>query len=198
MQPTEVLKAEHRVIERVLGCLERIAEDCAEERRLDALPALQALDFLQTFADGCHHHKEEDILFPALEAKGFPARMGPLGQMRAEHAEGRRHVRAMAAAVEDAALGDPDCVDAFVTHARTYARLLRDHILKEDECLFPMAEVALSGDDRRELGAAFGRAEDGDLHAGTHERYLEIAEQLSERFGVDRAAAPCGCSGARA
>ena len=93
MKPTEILSGEHRVIEQVLTCLERIAEQCAAEGRLDRTSAEQALEFFRNFADRCHHGKEEVHLFPALEAKGFPRDGGPTGVMLHEHDQGRAHVR---------------------------------------------------------------------------------------------------------
>jgi hemerythrin-like domain-containing protein len=184
MLPTEILKDEHRVIEQVLNCLERIADDCAAERKLDGRSALQALDFFRTFADGCHHHKEEAHLFPVLERKGFPPTSGPTAVMRSEHAEGRRHVQAMAAAVERATLGDSGAVSRFVEHARGYIRLLREHIAKEDNCLFPMADAALSSNERDALLVAFDEVESREAEARDHTRCLEIANRLATRFGV--------------
>jgi hemerythrin-like domain-containing protein len=55
MKPTEVLGAEHRVIEQVLDCLERMAEQCERSGRIDAESAEKAIDFFQDFADRCHH-----------------------------------------------------------------------------------------------------------------------------------------------
>ena len=74
MKPTEILSGEHRIIEQVLDCLEKMAQNCAAGGRLDKPSAEQALDFFRNFADRCHHGKEETHLFPAMEAKGFPAR----------------------------------------------------------------------------------------------------------------------------
>jgi hemerythrin-like domain-containing protein len=189
MLPTEILKDEHRVIEQVLTCLERIADDCAAQRRLDGYSALQALDFLRTFADGCHHRKEEAHLFPALEAKGFPPQSGPTAVMRAEHTEGRDHIQAMNSAVRDATRGDAAAVERFIEHAQSYVRLLREHIAKEDNCLFPMANAAMSFSEKEALVAAFDSVENQDAEARNHQRCLEIAEELAKRFGVTKAAA---------
>jgi len=69
MRSTEILQDEHRVIEQVLNCLEKMADQALVAGRLDESSAREALDFFQTFADGCHHHKEEDHLFPLMEAR---------------------------------------------------------------------------------------------------------------------------------
>src|SRR5262245_7867837 len=107
MTATEILKGEHRVIEQVLDCLDRITELALAEGRLDALSARQALAFFETFADRCHHGKEEGQLFPLLEARGLARQGGPTGVMLSEHEHGRAHIRCMAACIEPASKGQP-------------------------------------------------------------------------------------------
>lgn len=106
MKPTEVLMQEHRVIELVLSCLDRMADNCDAGLPLDIEAATQAIDFFRVFADKCHHGKEEDLLFPLMEAKGFPRDGGPTGVMLHEHELGRRQVRSMEDAVKETSLGD--------------------------------------------------------------------------------------------
>ena len=66
MEATEILMAEHRVIERVSPTLE------AGAARVDAGQPMRpgffvdAADFIKGFADGCHHRKEEGVLFTAM------------------------------------------------------------------------------------------------------------------------------------
>ena len=183
MQPTEILSQEHRVILQVLACLERIIDIGVRARHVDRRSAEQALEFLRTFADRCHHRKEEDALFPKLLEAGLPEDRGPVAVMRGEHEEARNHLRAMTANLEEAALGDGLALDAFVKHSKSYIALLREHIAKEDQILFPMAEVFLDVEARRELPQAFGEAE--QVHGeGIHARMLKVAEDLGERYGV--------------
>jgi hemerythrin-like domain-containing protein len=197
MTPTEILSGEHRVIEQVLDCLERMAQDCAVHGRLDQASAEQALDFFRNFADRCHHGKEEDLLFPAMEAKGFPRQSGPTGVMLYEHEQGRAYIRGMADAIEGAAAGRADAIRQFVAHAHGYVGLLREHIEKEDHCLFNMANQTLSEEDKQRLLEAFEHVEHEHMGAGTHEKFLQAADQLAERFGVTPAIGNsgrgCGC-----
>jgi len=194
MKPTEILSGEHRVIEQVLTCLERIAQDCASRGQLDRTSAEQALEFFRNFADRCHHGKEETYLFPAMEAKGFPRQGGPTGVMLYEHEQGRAHIRGMADAVAGAAAGEHDAASRFITHAQGYVGLLREHIEKEDHCLFAMANQTLTEEDQQTLLAAFQHVEH-DL--GTHEKYLHVADELADRFGVTpvvgNSPVACGC-----
>lgn len=182
MRPTEILSAEHRVIEQVLDCLEVLAARARAERRLDTVRAGQVLEVLRTFADRCHHGKEEERLFPMLVARGMSTQHGPIAVMLDDHRSGRAYVRDMgeACTTADAA--------RFVPAAEGYVALLRDHIAKEDGVLFPMAESMLDTAARETLLQSFRAFERDDLGAGTHERMLALADELAAHYGVPRAA----------
>src|SRR5688572_32532143 len=49
MKPTEILSSEHRVIEQVLDCLERIARQAVASGHLDRASGGRALEVLVTF-----------------------------------------------------------------------------------------------------------------------------------------------------
>jgi len=184
MRPTEILMQEHRVIEQVLDCLETMAQRAEAGERVDLESAKQAIDFFRNFADRCHHGKEEDCLFPLLEQKGFSREQGPTGVMLHEHEEGRRHVRGMDQAVSTISAGNSAATADFVSHARAFTQLLREHIRKEDHCLFQMTDQALSEQDQSQLLESFAHVEQDDMGPGTHEKYLDIAAELAKRYGV--------------
>ena len=106
MKPTDILSSEHRVIEQVLDCLDKMIQTCQTEHKFDKQSAKDAVDFFRNFADRCHHGKEEAHLFPAMEAKGFARDCGPTGVMIYEHEQGRKFVRGMAESIDAAAKGD--------------------------------------------------------------------------------------------
>jgi len=185
MKPTEILMQEHRVIEQVLDCLEIIAQRSDTEEELDLEPANQAVDFFRNFADRCHHGKEEECLFPLLEKKGFSPEQGPTSVMRLEHEAGREHVRGMAKASAAIAAGDASAKASFVSHAQAFVQLLREHIQKEDQCLFQMADKVLNEQEQLKLLESFARVEHDDMGQGIHEKYLDIAAGLAKRFDVE-------------
>jgi hemerythrin-like domain-containing protein len=187
MYPTELLMNEHRIIEQVLACLEAMAEQAVADEALDLYAARQAVDFFQNFADRCHHGKEEKALFPLLEVRGLTGGHGPTGRMLHEHVLGRRYLRALARAAEATVTGDRKSLQRFADQARAYGRWLREHIAREDEHVFPLADQALTDEDQRLLLRSFEKAESHDMGTGTHEEYLRIADELADRFQVARA-----------
>lgn len=184
MNPTDILKDEHRVIERVLHCIEILAERATDGGTLDGQLASEALDFFSGFADRWHHAKEEELLFPLLEDKGFSADAGPTAVMRQEHAMNRNYVKAMQGVVKAASNGDPSAISVFATQAHEYASLLRQHIEKEDHCLFPMAANVLSSDENGRLLDAFREAEENKIGVDEQVRLLRLADSLCDRLGV--------------
>jgi hemerythrin-like domain-containing protein len=186
MRPTDILMSEHRVIEQVLECLEKLAKQCVKEQALDRAAARQIVDFFQTFADRCHHVKEETLLFPLMEERGFSRDTGPTGVMRHEHELSRHYLLRLADIIDEAGSGSSAAVHEFASLANAYIVLLREHIAKEDHRLFPMVNQRLTEQDQWTLLEEFEDVESGKLQAGTHEKCLETANELADRFGVPR------------
>ena len=175
---TEALKHDHRVIEKVLAVLERLMEGSVGAS-LETWR--KAIDFIRNFADKCHHLKEEKILFPALEERGIAREGGPIGMMLMEHEEGRGYVRQMAAALHLAEEDSKAAEKSLLDNARAYLRLLRQHIRKEEEILFEMADEVLTREEQNKLLCEFEEHEAKEIGPGVHERYLKLAYEL-ERY----------------
>ena len=145
---TRVLMEEHQLILRMITLLEH---NTARAERGDFTEwnfFADALDFIRTFADRCHHAKEENVLFSALVVNGMPEQRSPIEAMHIEHEQGRAHVRAMDSALKQIEAGDMKQVPTLADHARAYAELLRQHIHKEDTILYPLAERVMPEDMR--------------------------------------------------
>lgn len=196
MEPTTILSNEHRVIEIMLDCIDRIARRARKDHKLDGSDAEDVIDFIRNFADRCHHGKEEDHLFRTLTEKGMPTEEGPIGAMLSEHEQGRALVRGMAENIENGTKGDRRALEQFAEHSENYVALLRAHIRKEDGVLFPMAERFLTVEERQELTETFGRVEHEDMGEGTHERYIELVKALAHKYDISTDNMPqhaCGC-----
>lgn len=178
MHATEILMEEHEAILRFIDALELAAEHLATGQPVRTGFFLDAADFIKGFADGCHHHKEEGLLFPALESAGMPSEGGPVGMMLHEHDVGRAYTRAMREAAEKLHAGDAAAMAGVFENARGYAALLRQHIQKENMVLFRMADNFIQGAAADELTAAFERVEKEETGEGVHEKYLAILDEL--------------------
>jgi iron-sulfur cluster repair protein YtfE (RIC family) len=94
-----------------------------------------------TFTAGMRRHfsREEDILFPAIEARtGMSG--GPTFVMRSEHQQMNHLLSEMHGALERADGA------AYLGLSETLLMLMRQHNMKEENILYPMADQALAGE----------------------------------------------------
>jgi hemerythrin-like domain-containing protein len=182
MEATNILMDEHKVIERVIAALETAASRMGSGQTIRPGFFIDASEFIKGFADGCHHKKEEGVLFPAMEEAGVPRDGGPIGAMLSDHEAGRLFNRNMRAAAERLAAGDKSASAEIASNALGYARLLRQHIMKENMVLFPMADRVIPAGKQSEVAEAFEHIEDEETGAGVHEKYLALAEALEREL----------------
>lgn len=185
MKATEVLTGEHRVIERVLDALELGASRLESGQPVRPEFFLNATEFIRGFADGCHHQKEEGVLFKYMEGQGVPVQGGPLGVMLSEHELGRQYTRALTSAAQDMKAGDLSAKDRAIQSARNYITLLRRHIYKEDNVLFPMAGEVIPVEQHASVWEEFEHVEHIETGEGVHEKYLALAKALEDEVHTD-------------
>lgn len=179
MTPTELLKHEHLIILMVLGAAEYELRLIQDSGRVDAGKINQMLDFFRNFADACHHAKEEKHLFAMMHKRGVPEDTGPIAVMLQEHNEGRRRLRAVAEALPQAAEGVPSAIETVRDNLAGYIEMLRNHIDKEDNILYPYADQLLTDDDQQALSESFEKVEAEEIGAGVHEKYHQLAHALA-------------------
>jgi len=176
---TSILRKEHDAILKMLEAAEEVARQLRGGQKVAPHVLDGLLEFLQLFADRCHHGKEEDLLFPTLESKGMPRMGGPIGVMLHEHDLGRSLIRQMTEASKAYAGGATDAGPQWAGAAVEYSRLLQEHIYKENNILFVMAEQMLSDEEQRQLAAQFEKVELERMGAGTHDRLHKLMDTLT-------------------
>ena len=147
MLATENLMKEHQLILKYVDLMERYAE--LGLKNLNPLVLFEKancfIQFIHEFADDVHHAKEEDILFRYLEVPDVLTHCNPVPQMLFEHNKAREYVQNMENAIQTKDINE------LVVNVCQYARLLKEHIYKEDNILYPMAERGLSDEAKSSL-----------------------------------------------
>lgn len=182
MKPTEELVNEHNGIKRMLRILEEVARrlEAGEQVAVADLEAM--VDFVRTFADRCHHGKEEDLLFVAMEEAGIARQGGPIGVMLHEHTLGRGYVRGMAEGIAAYQAGNTSAAAQIAENGRGYVALLTQHIHKEDNILYPMADRILTAAKQAELLEGFEQIERERVGPGKHEAYHVLLDTLEAAY----------------
>ncbi|MCB2212260.1 hemerythrin domain-containing protein [bacterium] len=173
---------EHQVILNVLDALEEFTQQLEANHR----PVLADLDrfayFFQQYADKYHHAKEEDHLFAEMVKAGFPGEQGPIGAMLVEHEEGRRLVARMQAASSFEHPLEQAKLDRLVQDLTVFVELLRGHIYKEDQILYPMALNAVDDSALAAMENEFDHQEKVAQGNGQLEAMTKSAETLMNRY----------------
>ena len=178
-KPTEALEREHHYIQQVVASLLLFAEELEKGEAVPAETLADTLEFLRTFADRCHHGKEEAFLFPLLERKGVPPQGCPLGVLKKEHAAGRSLV-AQFATVSGSYTKDGSEKELLRTTLLSLAELYGGHMWKEDYLLFPMANKILSAEEQDLLTKQFNEVE-SSIGPDVQQRFEELAGKLQRR-----------------
>lgn len=158
--PTDILEREHRYIQKVVNGIKMILEKPALEKALNVDELGDVLDFMRSYADKCHHGKEEELLFPALIDKGVPTQGCPIGALKGEHIRGRSIVGLLAEGRELLDKGDPSAVETIRKGLEGVVSLYPNHIWKEDFLLFPMTEKVMNLKELSKLGEKFKQFDD--------------------------------------
>jgi hemerythrin-like domain-containing protein len=177
--PTEMLEAEHRVIAKVIGAVPVLADQLDAGQAVDVGLLRDIVEFMRTFADQCHHGKEELLLFPLLGKKGVPLQGCPVGALMAEHARGRALVKELASAVDVHKEAEPSTKEAALAALRGIAALYPNHIWKEDYLLFPMTNKVLNVEEQQLLSSEF-RKVDERIGLSQYQRLEAFAEHVAE------------------
>lgn len=166
----------------MLAVLGKICDMLDRRERVNPEHLDLAITFIREFADRCHHAKEEKLLFPAMESAGIPREGGPIGVMLSEHDEGRQFVRGMASASAGYRNGNTNAAASFTGNARSFIALLREHILKEDDILFMMADTHLTPEKQADLVSEFDRVEREEIGVGRHEEFHRILDTMKNIY----------------
>lgn len=177
--PTEILEVEHHFIQKVVAVMVALTEKLEAGQEVDPQKLRDMAEFMRTFADKCHHGKEETHLFPLLERKGVPVHGCPLAVLNAEHQRGRALVTGFAAATEKYVTDRAASRKSLLESLRGIAGLYPDHIWKEDYLLFPMTNKILNAEEQEELRAKFEIVE-AAIGPNVHERFIRLAERLEQ------------------
>jgi hemerythrin-like domain-containing protein len=128
---------EHRLIEQLIKLMAGELERIRQERQADIDFIEKSLDFFKTYAEKCHHGKEEEILFRGLDKKILiPEHRQILKELLAEHKYARGVVNDLQLAKIRYSEGNVDSIPAIMEAMDELTLFYPRHIEKEDQRFF--------------------------------------------------------------
>lgn len=185
MQPIAPLMIEHRLIERMVALmraeLTRIKENVAVDPEfafVDPLFIDTAVDFLRTYADRCHHGKEEGILFAALAKKDLsPEHHRTMTELIEDHVRARQITKDLVRAKEDYLLEHKDALEKLLQFLQELTDFYPRHIDKEDRHFFMPAMTYFNQAEKAQMLQKMGEFDQKLIH----EKYQAVVEQIEQR-----------------
>ncbi|MGY5146980.1 MAG: hemerythrin domain-containing protein [Candidatus Nitrosopumilus sp. bin_7KS] len=176
---TTSLRRDHELIEKVIKAMESTVQLLNDGKQIPESILLPVIDFSKNFTDVCHHSKEEKSLFPALEQAGLPTNMGPIAMMLIDHQRSREIGAEMEiSAKEYLSSGDST---KLVSDMQQYVEHITEHLWKENNKLFMMAEARLQYVSEK-VDKELTEIENSKLDeiGKTREHYEQLAETLTK------------------
>jgi hemerythrin-like domain-containing protein len=175
---TKNLEKDHENILRLIAVMENVQLNT--EPDVNHLETI--IDLIRNYADGFHHAKEEELLFPLMAQRGFSTENGPVAVMLHEHTTGREYVKNASQSINKYKAGDKASLPEIYRNMRGYTDLLRNHIAKENNVLFRMADRVLTEQDQQQLLKQFDKVENSNLCGGVLQDCIKAIDKLAKAY----------------
>ena len=137
MMPIAPLMIEHRLIEKMITLIKGEIGLSQHNGKIKPEAVDLAVDFIRTYADHCHHGKEEEILFRDLNKKALPDDLKRImKELIEEHKQGRKVVANIVKAKARYINGDIEALAVILDSMRFMVDFYPKHIEKEDRHFF--------------------------------------------------------------
>jgi hemerythrin-like domain-containing protein len=175
---TKNLEEDHVYILQLIDVMETMTKS----NKPDVPDMEEAVEIIKNFADGLHHAKEETLLFPMMAEHGFSTQQGPVAMMLHEHTLGRNFVKEMWENIESFKNGDLSALNLIYHNMLGYGELLRNHISKENNVLFRMADQALLQNDQEFLYKQFEEIENRGIPNHQKKDFIARIKKLTQLY----------------
>lgn len=177
LQPLLELKHDHETIENVMEAMSAAAKRLQHGQELSHELFQEFSTFIHTFADACHHAKEEKYLFPLVEKKQIGEINVHLRRLEEEHLTSRTLLSRFDQFSAAYLSNRPGARDSLVQVMNEITALYRRHIWEEDHVFLPLLEGMLTPFEQRWLRDKFSEVE-WYIGLDVHRRYEVLADKV--------------------
>lgn len=144
MNAIDLMKEEHRYIERMLKVIREVSLRILKGEKVEYDDLYSIIGFVREYADGHHHNKEEVLLFNRMiENLGSTGEVIVRNGMLVEHDLGRLYMKNLEEAIGRLKDGSEDAKLDIIANLISYTDLLKRHIDKEDNVVYNFAARGL-------------------------------------------------------
>ncbi len=172
----DVLREEHRNIEKLLGVLEQELGVFDRRERPDYETLQAVVDYFAEYPARCHHPKE-DMIVDVLRMRD-PAVARAAGDIETDHRQEGERLRRLAETIENVRTGGELPRQAVDQVVRDFIAHERRHIEAEERALFPAAVRVLRPADWARIDARMSDARDPLFNTTVEQKFRALAEKI--------------------
>jgi hemerythrin-like domain-containing protein len=158
MRPEDILREDHGRIMKLLAAWQKMLGELENPKQSRHEAFAECIGLVESFIDKCHHGKEDEILFPAMESSKRPEVTSLIEGLRSEHKTGRSMLEAIE--LEFKAFFQPNgSAETLIQLCESYIDLLRKHVRRENAKLLPILEKCIPAEAQDQIAAHFEQYE---------------------------------------
>jgi len=181
MSPTDNLMSEHDDIKELLKIMSKIAGNIKSNNVFYTSDVEDIIEFLNFFIEKSHHGKEE-VYYPKLESYGVLKDTDLLSVMMDEHTLSRNYLKDIYTCVENCKVGNYFSGEMLAESLINYVLVIENHMQKEENIIFPLADRMLSDEKQDEISKEFEKVEESLVQHGFQVHYHDLLIKLQLKY----------------
>jgi hemerythrin-like domain-containing protein len=150
-----IIRDEHRSIAAILHGMQHLVGQIRERKaKIDPKVFRAMLYYLDTFSERMHHPKEDRYLFDPLRRRGAGSD-SLIAELEKDHAEGGNALRRVEQCLIRYEEGGEKEFPEFAGEVDRFVKGYWEHMRKEEEQVFPLAQKLFTDDDWDAIDGAF-------------------------------------------
>ena len=187
MDALQVISNEHRSMWQLTVVLDELRKQLGrQEEKPDAELFDMILDYIEQYIERVHQPKEEAFLYKAVLDRSSEGNE-MIAQFQREHAASPEIVATLRSQLKTLVHHHPQGIAEFQAALEEYIAMLRRHILREENELFPLARRILTDVDWDEINSAFADSQDPQFGESARVEFRALMSRI-----VNQAPEPVG------
>ena len=182
MTPTENLIKEHKEINELLEIMSKIAAKIKSKDVFYPTDVEEIIDYLIIIIDKSHHGKEDEVFYPELISTGISKEAEPLSLINYEHTLAKRYLKEISSCVVNCKIGNDFSGELLADSLTNYVVVIQNHIKREEEFVFPIANEVLSTEKQNEILQRFEHIDQQNITHSFLDRFNKLVNKLKSKY----------------
>jgi len=182
MTPTENLINEHKKINELLDIMSKIALKIKSKDVFYPNDVEEVVKYLINIIENSHHGKEDDVFYPELISSGIPKETAPLSIINYEHIISVNYLKDISSCVVNCKIGNDFSGELLADSLTNYVIAIKNHIQREEEIVFPIANEVFSIEKQNEILQRFEVIEQKYISNSFNDQFDKLLNKFKNKY----------------